>query len=120
MSITITSEDAILVNTAGRAHFTGWVRVDGGIAPGTTRREMRGRKCVHITEQTGPLIQTDTSRAALTLDRFRELTGWAPPRGRPSEGKTDRLHVRLPPDLKAKVEERGGSAWVLELIRSAP
>lgn len=40
--------------------------------------------------------------------------------GRPSEGKTKRMEVRLTPAQKAKVNERGGSAWVLALIDAAP
>ena len=41
-------------------------------------------------------------------------------RGRPSEGKTERMELRMTPEQKAKVTERGGSAWVLALIDSAP
>jgi hypothetical protein len=40
--------------------------------------------------------------------------------GRPSEGKTERMELRLTPEQKAKATERGGSAWVLALIDAAP
>lgn len=39
--------------------------------------------------------------------------------GRPSEGKTERMELRMTPEQKAKVSERGGSAWVLALIDAA-
>lgn len=40
--------------------------------------------------------------------------------GRPSEGKTERMEIRMTPEQKAKASERGGSAWVLALIDAAP
>jgi hypothetical protein len=40
--------------------------------------------------------------------------------GRPSEGKTARMELRLTPQQKLKATERGGSAWVLALIDAAP
>ena len=40
--------------------------------------------------------------------------------GRPSEGKTERMELRLTPDQKSKATARGGSAWVLALIDAAP
>lgn len=40
--------------------------------------------------------------------------------GRPSEGKTERMELRMTPEQKLKAIERGGSAWVLALIDAAP
>lgn len=40
--------------------------------------------------------------------------------GRPSEGKTERMELRMTPEQKTKATERGGSAWVLALIDAAP
>ena len=40
--------------------------------------------------------------------------------GRPSEGKSERMELRMTPEQKAKTMERGGSSWVLALIDAAP
>lgn len=45
--------------------------------------------------------------------------GQPPKLGRPSQGKTERLELRLTPEQKAKVAIRGGSAWVVSLIDAA-
>lgn len=121
MSLQITRNNAIVINRGGKAHVTGWVRLANGIAPGTTweRKDASGRM-VHATAQTGAIIPLPAETPwLLSADQFMELTGWKPPRGRPSEGKGARMELRLTPEQKAKAMARGGSPWVAELIDAA-
>jgi hypothetical protein len=37
--------------------------------------------------------------------------------GRPSQGLTERIELRLTPEGKAKLERLGGSTWVREQLR---
>ncbi len=56
----------------------------------------------------------------LVIRSIANPDGVPPKFGRPSEGKSERMELRLTPEQKEKATERGGSAWVLALIDAAP
>lgn len=83
MAIAIDRNRNVIVNTVGAAHRTGWVLIP--LVKDLASLEQRGwclsrgrgyhTGKMHKTETWGEVIQID---GELTVDKFVQLTGWAP------------------------------------------